>query len=224
MPQNTHLEMIEAEAERVPQGAKEAALDTDSLRRNAEEVARRLAWNPGVHKSPFFSVRWNAMAAALRPVLEKVNRTTRNPSDPDDLRWLRDNMPLLGAELGNTRNAFKRLRRLPHVRTPRGTTIPRVAAVAEAFLHAVDFDFNESSFITYLGAFQESNALKFRELWALIPAMELALLDQVAARGRKLLEDSESSQGIGICVRSLREINQLQWREVLEPQIAFDRI
>src|SRR6266699_3174002 len=84
---------------------------------NAAEYARRLAWNPGVHKSRFFSVRWNAMAAALRPVLEKVNRTTRNPSDPDDLRWLRDNMPLLGAELGNTRNAFKRLRRLPHVRT-----------------------------------------------------------------------------------------------------------
>jgi len=224
MPQNTHLEMIEAEAERVPQGAKEAAPDTDALRRNAEEVARRLAWNPGVHKSRFFSVRWNAMAAALRPVLEKVNRTTRNPSDPDDLRWLRDNMPLLGAELGNTRNAFKRLRRLPHLRTPRGTTIPRVAAVAEAFLHAVDFDFSESSFIAYLGAFQESTVLKFRELWALIPAMELALLDQVAARGRKLLEDSDLSQGIGICVRSLREINQLQWREVLEPQIAFDRI
>src|SRR5260370_30951749 len=187
MPQNTHLEMIEADAERVPQGAKEAAPDTDSLRRNAEEVARRLAWNPGAHKSRFVSVRWNRMAAALGPVLEKVNRTTRNPSDPVDLRWLRDNMPLLGAELGTTRNAFKRLRRLPHVRTPRGTTIPRVAAVAEAFLHAVDFDFSESSFVAYLGAFQESTLLKFRELWALIPTLEFHLPDPGAPPRRKLL-------------------------------------
>ena len=226
MPQNTHLEMIEAEAERVPQGAKETAPDFESLRRNAEEIVRALAWNPGAHTSRFFSVRWNAMAAALRPVLERVNRTKRSASEADDIRWLRENMPLLWAELGNTKNAFKRLRRLPHVRTPRGTTIPRVAAVAEAFLHAVSFDFSENAFVAYFGAFQESTVLKFRELWALIAAMELALLEQIAARGRRLLDDADSgtSQGIGICVRSLREINQLHWKEVLEPQIAFDKV
>src|SRR6266404_639667 len=224
MPQNTHLDMIEAGADRVPQGAKDSPPDSESLRRNADEVARRLAWNPSVHSSHFFSARWDAMASALRPVLDKVNRTPRTPLDPDDLRWLRDNMPLLWAEMGNTRNAFKRLRRLPHVRTPKGITIPRAAAVAEAYLYAAGFNFDEAGFSAYLRTFQESTVLKYRELWALTPAMELALLDQVAARGKKLLENLDAPQGIGICVRSLREINQLQWKEVLEPQIAFDKV
>ena len=224
MPQNTHIEMIEAEAERMPKGAKETPPDFDRLQKNAAEIAQALAWNPGTHTSHFFSIRWSAMAAALRPVLEKVGRSERTPSEPDDIRWIRENLHLLWAELWNTKNAFKPLRRLPHVRTPRGTTIPRAAGVAEAFLHAVEFDFNERAFTTYIAAFQESTALKFRELWALLPAMELTLLEQIAARGRQALENPEPSQGIGICVRSLRDINQLQWKEVLEPLIAFDKV
>ena len=223
MPDNTHIEMIEAVAERVPEGAADAAPDLDQLRRKAEEVSKLLAWNPSVHTSHFFSARWNAMAAVLRPALEKVNDTPRDPADPDDLRWLRDNIALLWAELWNTRNAFKLLRRLPHVKTPSGATIPRAAAVAEAYLHAVEFEFSEASFIAYLDSFQKTTVLKFRELWTLLPAMELVLLEQVAIRAHKFLDNSEPV-GVGICVRSLREINQLHWKEVLEPQIAFDQV
>src|SRR5690349_14882108 len=124
MPQNTHLEMLEADALRVPEGASVNPRDIELLRRNAEEVARRLAWNPGISKSDFFSARWRSMSALLRPVLERVARMPRNPSDPDDIHWLRDNAPLLWAELGNTKNAFKLLRRLPQVRTPKGITVP----------------------------------------------------------------------------------------------------
>src|SRR5215468_3439313 len=172
MPQNTHIEMAEAEAARIEE-QKLATPEFDTLRKNAQEIGHRLAWNPSVHASGFFSSRWNAMAATLRPMLEKVGRRSRKLPESDDLRWLRENLHLLWAELWNTRNAFKLLRRLPHVRTPKGITIPRAAALAEAYLHAVEFDFGETSFLTYLDAFQKSTALKFRELWALLPAMEL---------------------------------------------------
>ena len=215
--------MIESVAERVPQGITDSAPDPEQLQRGAEELSRLLAWNPGVHTSNFFASRWRAMHAAIRPVLDKAGRMPRAADDPDDLRWLRDNMAMIWAEGWNTRNAFKALRHLPHVRTPNGSTMPRGAAVAEAFLHAIQFNFNEQSFSEYLTAFQKSTALKFRELWVLIPAMELVLLEQVAVRGRKFL-DSSAPSGVGICVRSLREINELQWKDVLEPHIAFDHI
>ena len=224
MPQNTHIDMIEAETERVPVGAKQAAPDFQDLRRNAQEVARVLAWNPGVQTSRFFSTRWDLMSAALTPILDRVGRTEAKPDDSDDLRWLRENLPLLRAELWNTHNAFKHLRRLPHVRTPRGTTIPRAAALAEAFLHAVGFEFQPAAVLEYLGAFQESTILKYSELWALIPALELVLLEQIAARSAKLFEPPSTPQAIGVCVRSLRDINQLHWKEALEPQIAFDKV
>jgi cyclic beta-1,2-glucan synthetase len=223
MPQNTHVEMADAEAMRMAETTKQPVADFASFRKNAEEVSRCLAWNPSVHASRFFSARWKAMAATLRPVLEKVARAKRKQPESDDHRWLRENLPLLWAELWNTRNAFKLLRRLPHVLTPRGTTIPRVAAIAEAYLYAAEFNFSEASFTAYIGAFQESTTLKFRELWALVPAMELALLEQIAGRSRNVFDET-SSQAVGGCVRSLREINQLHWKEVLEPQIAFDRV
>ena len=221
MPENTHIETIENVAERVPEGASEAGASLDQVRRNAEEVSKLLAWNPSVHTSHFYSARWNAMAAVLRPALEEVNDTPRKPSEPDDLRWLRENAVLLWAELWNTRNAFKLLSRLPHVRTPSGSTIPRAAAVAEAYLHAVEFEFGEASFLAYLDAFQKTTVLKFRELWTLPPSMELVLLEQIAIRARKFLDTSEPAS-VGICIRSLRELNQLHWKDVLEQQITFD--
>src|SRR5215471_9496264 len=120
MPQNTHIELIENEVERVPQGAKEATPDFENLRRNAQELAGLLQWNPSVQTSPFYTVRWNAMASVLRPVLERVSKDGRSDSESDDHRWLRENHSLLGSHLGNTRNAFKLLKQMPHVRTPRG--------------------------------------------------------------------------------------------------------
>jgi cyclic beta-1,2-glucan synthetase len=223
MPENTHIEIIEAVTEHQPAGAVEPTPDLDQLRKNATDVSKLLAWNPSVHTSHFYSARWNAMAAVLRPALEVVNKTPREPSEPDDLRWLRENMALLWAELWNTRNAFKILKRLPHVRTPSGATIPRAAAVAEAYLHAVEFTFSDISFLAYLEAFQKNTVLKLRELWTLLPSMELVLLEQVAIRTRKFLDTSEPVS-LGGCVKSLRDINQLHWKEVLEPQICFDQV
>src|SRR5215813_13309511 len=223
MPKNKHIEMAEAEAARIEE-QKRATPEFDQLRKNAEEIAQRLAWNPSVHASGFFLSRWTAMAATLKPVLEKVGRRGRKLPESEDLRWLRENLHLLWAEFWNTRGAFKKLRRLPHVLTPRGTTIPRAAAVAEAYLYAADFSFNESGFTAYLGAFQESTVLKYRELWAIVPAMELALLEQIAARCKNVFDENAPSQSIGACIRSLIEINQRQWKELLEPQIVFDRV
>ena len=222
MPQNTHFEM--AEAARAAEEKKQSAADFSSLRKNAEEISKCLAWNPSVHASRFFSTRWKVMAATLRRVLEKVARRSRKLPESEDLRWLRENLTLLWAALWNTRNAFKKLRRLPHVLTPRGTTIPRVAAVVEAYLYAAEFTFDATSLTAYIGAFQENTTLKFRELWALVPAMELALLEQIAARCKDVFDETRPSQSIGACVRSLREINQQHWKEVLEPQIAFDQL
>ncbi|HEX3739473.1 MAG TPA: glucoamylase family protein [Terriglobales bacterium] len=224
MPQNTHIDLIESESERVPEGASPTIPDFTDIRRQAEELAPLLAWNPSVQSSPFYTARWNAMAAAMRPLLEKVEQDGRSESETDDHRWLRENTTLLWAHLGSTKNAFKPLDRLPHVSTPRGITIPRAAAVAEAFLHAVQFQFDEHALVAYIDAYQQVTVLKFSELWALIPSLELVLLEQVAARGQRALQNPDMPQKVGVCVRSLRDISQLHWKDVLDPQVAFEKI
>src|SRR5690242_19575804 len=105
MAQDTHLGNLDAQ-----KAAEQAALPSpefESLAKNAHEISQVLAWNPGVLTSRYFSTRWKAMCAGLRPVLEKVARTRRKEGESDDLRWLRENTSLLWTALWNTRNAFK---------------------------------------------------------------------------------------------------------------------
>src|SRR5437764_15471327 len=107
MPQDPQIESLEAAAGRVPADAHDFAADVARLQHSGEELSKLLAWNPSVHTSHFFSVRWNAMSSVLRPTLEKISKKDREESDADDLRWLRDNQYMLWSELWNTRNAFK---------------------------------------------------------------------------------------------------------------------
>ena len=89
----------------------------------------------------------------------------------------------------STKEGFKLVRKLPHVRTPDGAVAPRVMALAAGFLATRGYDFSESSLVTYVQAFQQSTVLKLVELWALVPALKLVLLEEIAARGSKVAAD-----------------------------------
>src|SRR5258708_24860146 len=119
----------------------------------------------------------------------------------------------------------KPLRELPHVRSPNGEIVPRALALPEVFLESAGYHFSDQAFAAFCQGFQEKNPLNLRELWALVPGLKLALLEQIATRGRRALHDPASeSQGVAACIRSLRDVTQTPWKEVLEPLILFDRI
>ena len=127
----------------------------------------------------------------------------------DDFRWLNDNLRLVHSDLRGTKDGFKLVRKLPHVRTPDGATRsacscrwPRDIWRPPATSSAIN------SLNAYVQAFQQSTALRMVELWALVPALKLVLLEEIAARGSKVAADPAGSYGVGICVRSLRDIGQ----------------
>ena len=132
-------------------------------------------------------------------------------------------MYLLGGELQETCGTFNATHKLPQVRTPDGTIIPRIAALAEGFLAASSFQFSEASFTSYIQAFQQVTVLKLAELWMLIPVMKVVLLEHIAERGRRLLEDPLRSYGIQELVRSLQDIKQTSWKVIIEPLILFEQ-
>src|ERR1700730_11976605 len=222
MPQHTHIES--AEAERPPETPKETTPDLNALSAGAADLGRRLAWLPGAHSPRFFLERSRPPARVLRPVLAAFHG--RLPETPvgDDFHWLYDNIRLLHSDLHSMEAGFKSIRKLPHVRTPDGATTPRVVALAAGFLAAAGYEFREKSLSQYVQAFQQSTPLKLHELWALVPALKLVLLEEVGARGSKVPADPEGSYGVGVCIRSLRDIGQLGWKEVLEPLILFDLV
>ena len=141
MPPDTHIEMLNAEAERVPEPPKETGPNLEALSLAAADLGRRLVWLPGTRSSQFFSERYRALCRAIRPVLRHFHGPPPKNSVGDDYRWLNDNLRLLHAELRGTKEGFKLVRKLPHVRTPDGAIAPRVVALAAGFLATSGYDF-----------------------------------------------------------------------------------
>jgi cyclic beta-1,2-glucan synthetase len=224
MPPDTNIDTLSADAEREPEAAKEVVPNAEALTAAASDLSRRLVWLPGPYSPRHFSERYRALRDSLTPILTVFRGPLPKKTTGDDFRWLYDNLRLLYSDLRGVKEGFKRARKLPHVRTPDGGTTPRVLALAAGFLSTVGYEFNEKALHAYVQAFQQSSALRLHELWALVPALKTVLLEEVAARGSKVIADPAGDFGVGVCVRSLRDIAEVSWKEVLEPFILFDRV
>jgi hypothetical protein len=141
------------------------------------------------------------------------------------LRSIRDGAQLISSELRSIPIELATRKRLMHVRSGNGKIVPRVLALSEAFLDAACNRFNEVDFIAFCQAFQEIAVLDLYEVLALVPALKLVLLERIASRARSAIAGaSDDSDGLEICVRSLRDVGHTSWNEVLEPLVLFDRI
>ena len=205
--------------------ASDPASDLAALRSAATELASRLGWLPGVRTSKTFSVRCRKLKRTFRTLFASVEAAGRLNPESDDLRWFRDNDQLIYTELKSVAVDLKALKQLPHVRGRKDDIVPRVLALAQTFLDLTGNHFRETAFTAFFQAFQATTVLELREVSAAVPAMKLVLLERIAARCRCLLRDPAGpSNGLGVCVRSLRDITQTSWKDVLEPLISFDAI
>src|SRR5580704_356598 len=223
MPQNIYPGILDQEAG-TGRAAQDATLDVRALGLNAAELARNLAWLPNTPSSRVLTERWRTLSRSLELVLASLQAPLRDQKVSDDFRWLHDHVNLLYSELRSTGDLLKTLRKLPHVRLPSGAVVPRVAALAEGMLAATEYRFSQEAFTCYVRSFQESSVLKIKELWALIPAMKLVLMERIATCGPQLLANREGSYGIGVCIRSIRDAGHTPWKEVIEPLILLDQV
>jgi len=224
MPQNTHLEIIASDVQRLPELASDG-WDLEQLRATAQQLATQLTCLPDVDSSGAILRRCKKVAAQFKPLLAALDSRPAEAPASDDLRWLYENVRLLHAELQVTVGALKPRIRMPHVRTPEGEIIPRVLAIGEGFIEAVSCQFSEQKFALFIEAFQEIAVLDLCELWALSSILKLLLLEQIAARGSQFVGGLHTEpRGIGICIRSLRDIGHATWKEVVEPLILFDHV
>ncbi len=222
-PPSSHLELVNAERPEPQSLPMKMQSDPDVISAGAAELARSLAWIPGQQESSHFRDRCETLTRVFRPLLAALHSRDAK-SLPDGLRDLQANIFLLEGELQESSATFTPPHQLPHVRTLDGTVVPRISALARNFLFASSYEFTEAGFAAYIQAFQEVTVLKMAELWMLIPVMKLVLLEQIAERGRRLLQDSSAPHGVHAPVQSLQQIKQTVWKLVIEPLILFDRI
>jgi cyclic beta-1,2-glucan synthetase len=224
MPQNTHIESVLAAEEDYAREVSGDSSTLQALRLAGTQFSSQLGWVPGTPSSRIFSERVRRLRSTLKPVFAGVEAKKQSHIS-DDLQWLRDNVSLIYAQMVSLTTEVKPLRELPHVRSQNGEIVPRALALPEVFLESAGYHFSDQALAAFCQGFQEKNPLNLRELWALVPGLKLALLEQIATRGRRALQDPASeSHGVGACIRSLRDVTQTPWKEVLEPLILFDQI
>ena len=224
MPQNTHLETSLAEEELFAE-ATSVTTNLETLTAQAAELAKVLAWLPNTSSSTVFGDRAKALRERLQPVFESLPRFSPKLEDSEDLRWLNDNVRTLHTAAVGARDVAGRVSRVPHVRNLKGDIAPRVVGIAEGYLEAAGYQFNEPGFVAFLNTFQETTVLELRELWALVPALSLVLVEEIERRANILIHDPQlTPQDLGACIRSLMMIDQISWKDVLETLIVFDRV
>jgi cyclic beta-1,2-glucan synthetase len=224
MPQNTHLEIVTAEEEQLS-GPALKTRNPETLRAQAEELAQSLNWLPNTPSSRVFAQRSARLIRAFKPIFRAVDGPPPETSVSDDYRWLYDNSRLAYTELHGTARALRQRAKTPHVRTASGEVTPRALALAEGYLAAVSYEFSEQEFAIFVEAFQETTVLKLKELVTVISTLKLAVLEQMAARAERLLtEPAADSQGIAVCMRSLRDLGQASWKDILEPLMVVGEV
>jgi cyclic beta-1,2-glucan synthetase len=223
MPENINFAVTNAEAEIEPAPLPE---HLQSLQPKAEELGRNLKWLPNSPEPRAFDNRVAAVTRAFAPILDALRAQPSGPIS-DDYRWLYDNDRLIytGLYMELPDSVTRKIAaESPHVRDAKGAVVPRALAVAEGFLEAVNYRFSEQELSFFVEVFQRGTVLQLRELRLLPAALTLVLLEQIAWRGQELVRDQQASIGIGVCMRSLRDMSQATWKEILEPLISIDQI
>ena len=169
-----------------------SAINSDAearaVRLQAAELATNLIWLPGTTSSDTFTKRCEKLAEDFDAIFENVETAYAQAPKSEGLLWLRDNAQQLSAVTRQLATELGPLTNLPHV-SSKGEVVPRVLAIARAYLDEADDSFSKINFTAFCLAFEETTALAFHEIGALVPAVKLVVLEEIAARGSTLIND-----------------------------------
>ncbi len=199
--------------------------EAETLRRAAIELASSLRWLPKAPSSDVFSKRCQTLAKAYEAIEERVEAAFARAPDSEDLLWLRDNVQQLSSATRLVATELVPLTHLPNA-IGKGEILPRVLAIAQAFFDEAGGSFTKNDFTAFCLAFEEKSPLEFHEIGSLVPTLKLVLLEQIAARGGRLVNDPTSMPATSVttCILTFRHVTQTSWKDEVETLIPFDRI
>ncbi|MCU1272663.1 MAG: glycosyltransferase 36, partial [Bryobacterales bacterium] len=209
----------------------DAADHLEKLRDNARKESLR--WRPVKQHSRAHSTdfardvigRLLERASAARPSLSFLS--------PDDREWVLDNIRLLRTALREVVESRRSFSEQPHVESWDGRVLPRPCVLAGTFLRAVDFHFDAEALASDLAGWQQHHRIGMGELWALKPALQLSILDEIAATIAPLLEETalslhvvstRASVPLGRLITTLRLIGETDWKVLFEQISTVDQI
>ncbi len=195
----------------------------------AKALAGTLTWLPSTPSSEL-STRCEALAIAFKELRPRADaafaKVAKSRGTPDEaLLWLRDNAQEFSSATRQLSDELAPSTNLP-VAAEKDKIIPRVLAIANGFVDKSGPGSSKQQFTLFCMAFEEVSPLKYHEIGALVPALRLVLLEQIASRGKEVVRDPNngSSQQIILWIQSYRLVTRTSWKDELESLIPFDKI
>jgi hypothetical protein len=209
-------------------GLPEKPLVSDSeLRERANELSRHWEMVQANAKSTGLATRLASLKQRLGEVLRTCRKTASIHELTPELELLESTRMLESALIAGD-NTAETFATLPHVRVNQDEELPRAINLTEGYLVAAKGIWSDESLTVYVQQAQQRDALLLEEITVLPQALKLAQLEYILDRAEEAfaagpLPPIERSPFSAI-LHSMRRLNQFEWRNVLEPLIAFDSI
>ena len=102
---------------------------------------------------------------------------------------------------------------------------PRVAALAAAYLRAVDGQFTGQSLTAFLREAQSREPFTVEELWYVAPFLKFALLEVLLEEAQTILRTPElvAQSKLSLRIKCLRTVTNTDWVYLIEPLILLDK-
>lgn len=166
---------------------------------------------------------WLRRLRALARSAEEV--LTIGAQRPEDDGWadIHSNSNLLSKELKSLLNAVETLPVLPQARTKNGKIAPRISFIAETYWQETGYRFIGTSFNVFINSFQQLEPLEVNELWALPFMLKVRLFEEIVRQSSQSTMRAAVSD-LKILMKSLRDLIQAPWEEIIEPLISFEQV
>lgn len=190
-------------------------------------MSRQWEMVPASTRSDGLSKRLESLKQRLTEVLRTCKKTASIHELTPELELLESTRMLESALIAGD-NTAETFASLPHVRVDKDSELPRAINLTEGYLVAARGIWSDESLTVYVNQAQQRDALLLEEITVLPQALKLAQLEYILDRAEEALAAGPlppiEQSPFSAILHSMRRLNQFEWRNVLEPLIAFDSI
>ena len=206
---------------------EQPATTEKELREHADALARQWEMLADDRRRTGFPDRLKRLQARLAGLLRMCSASASTQELTPQLELLESTRTLQSALIAGE-NARMTLASLPHVRVEHVRELPRAMNLAEGYLSAARGIWSPESLTTYVQQVQQHKALQLQEVMALPQTLKLAQLEFILDRADEAFAAGDlppiEQSPFSAILHSLRRLNQVEWRNVLEPLVAYDVI
>lgn len=206
---------------------EEPTIGEAELRRHADELAQRLrAQRPGKSQEDLIRYldRLRKWLAARVPVWKQGTSTTELTPKLE----LVESARMFESVIPRGEGAATMFKDVPVAELPPVGMLAQVIHLAGSYLTAVDGIWSPRTLSIYVEQVQRHHPLMLREIELLPDALKISQLEFILNRADAVFAQGElppiEQSPFSAPIHSLRRMNQIEWRDILEPLVAFDAV